>query len=637
MNVPNVNPTVSAPPAAPRPAAPKPIGPVMTERKVQAARKSIVTVDARLYGVKPQALSKYMNDMIKSSPFNGIIYNKTMFTIAKNNESHLKQISAITDKNHRALLGFNADFMAAHEETIKHLESLKAEYKKPNATTHKIEELINGEEEDRRRAIYAKREKQPGENGTDNTEIIKELTIENANLEKILKEGEQQAKDAKKSSAGGLLGFIKNPIGFIWDMLGSIPGGRLIGGLAAAAGIGAIIMHILPNTMKALYNMIVPEPLQRFLEDIKTMASSFKDNPLKFIGDRLAASVKFLSDMLKTQFVDPVIYHIKMGMASIRAFVDHPIDFAARDKELNELTKGLIEPTSVSFDVGKAMNDILVKGTYSSEEIKTIQKPQDVSEKMVSILNTHMTDKSKELMNSDYAKKYWGNADFGNTSVQTNDFPSAPSSKEPFNIKLNDTSVHMQGLKPNVYKNFMGMAQEYNEKTGKNILVTSAFRTYDEQAALAEKYKNQPGRVAAPGHSLHETGLAIDIDPQNANELDKLGLLDNYKFNRPLINSRVPEPWHIQPISTASTGQDSPYKGDPMPARSLSPEVKSLQILKSEMENSTQIGIDNANKKYNDALAMQKASIDGLNKVIAAVNNIKTTNMPVINLGAIAN
>ncbi len=47
---------------------------------------------------------------------------------------------------------------------------------------------------------------------------------------------------------------------------------------------------------------------------------------------------------------------------------------------------------------------------------------------------------------------------------------------------------------------------------GKKIDVISGLRTYDEQAALYQKYLNGTGNLAAPpGHSNHETGDAADV------------------------------------------------------------------------------------------------------------------------------
>lgn len=99
-------------------------------------------------------------------------------------------------------------------------------------------------------------------------------------------------------------------------------------------------------------------------------------------------------------------------------------------------------------------------------------------------------------------------------------------------------------LDPNVRELFTGMAKEYNTLTGKSIPVNEAFRSYEDQARL---YREKPGLAAKPGNSTHEFGLAIDINSDNANELEKLGLLKKYGFTRPIGT----ELWHIEPIGVS--------------------------------------------------------------------------------------
>jgi uncharacterized protein YcbK (DUF882 family) len=98
--------------------------------------------------------------------------------------------------------------------------------------------------------------------------------------------------------------------------------------------------------------------------------------------------------------------------------------------------------------------------------------------------------------------------------------------------------VDIKDLKPGVYDKFTSMAQEYQDKTGQSITVNSGFRSRAEQAQL---YATNP-YAAAPGHSLHERGNALDVQSFNAGQLDSLGLLDKYGFKRPVPG----EPWHLQ-------------------------------------------------------------------------------------------
>lgn len=102
-----------------------------------------------------------------------------------------------------------------------------------------------------------------------------------------------------------------------------------------------------------------------------------------------------------------------------------------------------------------------------------------------------------------------------------------------------DTSIDK--LNPAFLKSLGGMAEEYNQATGKTLNVNEGFRTYEQQAALYAKY---PHKAAPPGSSLHEKGLAVDIDSAQLNELDKLGLMRKYGITRPVGG----ETWHAEPI-----------------------------------------------------------------------------------------
>lgn len=108
-------------------------------------------------------------------------------------------------------------------------------------------------------------------------------------------------------------------------------------------------------------------------------------------------------------------------------------------------------------------------------------------------------------------------------------------------IKLNNNIRHLTGLDPSVYKLLTGMAKEYHELTGKSLGMNQGFRSYDEQMAL---HKKNPSLAAKPGRSLHEKGLAVDINSVDIVVLEKMGLLKKYGFSASVGG----ETWHIEPI-----------------------------------------------------------------------------------------
>ncbi len=104
--------------------------------------------------------------------------------------------------------------------------------------------------------------------------------------------------------------------------------------------------------------------------------------------------------------------------------------------------------------------------------------------------------------------------------------------------------VDVDGLQDNMYARLAGMAQEYYAKTGKRMQINSGYRDSRKQAELYAKIG--PPNAAPPGRSLHERGLAVDMNSADANEAIKLGLFDKYGFKRPIAK----ETWHVEPVET---------------------------------------------------------------------------------------
>lgn len=97
--------------------------------------------------------------------------------------------------------------------------------------------------------------------------------------------------------------------------------------------------------------------------------------------------------------------------------------------------------------------------------------------------------------------------------------------------------AHFRQADPALQSAFVAMAQEYYAQTKKKLHINSAFRSLQEQANVL----STSGMKAAPGHSLHESGKALDIDSNEVADLSRLGLLERYKFN-----TLAGDPMHIQ-------------------------------------------------------------------------------------------
>ena len=108
-------------------------------------------------------------------------------------------------------------------------------------------------------------------------------------------------------------------------------------------------------------------------------------------------------------------------------------------------------------------------------------------------------------------------------------------------IKLQDGNEDIQNLNPITLNKLKNMASEYMSETGEQLQVNSAYRGLKEQKYL---FENLPkGAASAPGGSMHNFGVAIDIPSKQVNMLKKNGLLSKYNFGTPY---KIKEPWHLQ-------------------------------------------------------------------------------------------
>lgn len=94
------------------------------------------------------------------------------------------------------------------------------------------------------------------------------------------------------------------------------------------------------------------------------------------------------------------------------------------------------------------------------------------------------------------------------------------------------------------------MNAAFRQRFGYDVKINSGGRTYAEQAAAYARYKAGKGNLAAaPGHSVHESGRAIDLGGafQNAGSAEHRWLQANayrWGFKWTGKNFKQFEPWH---------------------------------------------------------------------------------------------
>lgn len=125
----------------------------------------------------------------------------------------------------------------------------------------------------------------------------------------------------------------------------------------------------------------------------------------------------------------------------------------------------------------------------------------------------------------------------------------------------------LKQVKKDTYKAFIKMNKDA-KKLGLNIYILSAYRSYDYQYKLYNRYVKNDGlkktnkSSAKPGYSEHQTGLAIDVSsgfnvPLNEfgstkeyewliNNSYKYGFILRYPKGKENITGYMYEPWHYR-------------------------------------------------------------------------------------------
>ena len=304
--IPNVNPKptgAAAKPAAaaPAPAAKKPTGPVMEQRKVVAAQKTGMIVDARLYGVKPMDLAKFINTMIKPGPYSGYVYNQKMMNIANISLMYTKTLSADIKNIAVSTEKLKSGVGSAFGKIIGIMS-------KGNVISEREMIEKNAKEQD----ILSKNPKEDP--------AYKELVLSNAYLHALVLDGEDEKKEIKKHKGGGsILGFLKNLPDVIMSVFKVPILGPVLAGLIAG-GLGVLITKLFGKTAKALWDVFAPTWLKDFVKGVQGFFQGVQDffgnmfkkggDPFGFIGKRLSESMSALYDWFKEDFIKPIVQNI---------------------------------------------------------------------------------------------------------------------------------------------------------------------------------------------------------------------------------------------------------------------------------------------------------------------------------------
>lgn len=301
--------------------------------------------------------------------------------------------------------------------------------------------------------------------------------------------------------------------------------------------------------------------IKRFLPGYKAfLEAMYAANSKIYLDDLDKLKDEELFKLISVLRIPVSIYDVK----SIPVFdkPDTTVDKQQIDDLLNNIREAIKkksttgkgrDPKQVSNDNKQNAKDNKVAQDMDSKAIKDQAKsmlppPSTSNQRLPSANKNDMSapagsgvegeSKPKEAPSEKLSDKAIGKLNQATGSLQTGN-----KALEGIATKLDMSKIY--NLDPNVLELFSGMAKEYHNLTGKVINVNEAFRSRQDQEAMFRKYG--PGRAARPGTSLHEHGLAIDINSVTADELDKLGLMRKYGFTRPIGG----EKWHLEPAGVA--------------------------------------------------------------------------------------
>ncbi len=124
------------------------------------------------------------------------------------------------------------------------------------------------------------------------------------------------------------------------------------------------------------------------------------------------------------------------------------------------------------------------------------------------------------------------------------------------------------------------------KNNGLELMVSSAFRSYNFQKGLYNRYVIQQGEAVAdtqsarPGHSEHQTGLAIDVEPASrkceveecfadtpegqwiAQHAHEYGFIIRYGKDQEAMTGYIYEPWHLRYVGKP-LAEEVQKKGNP--------------------------------------------------------------------------
>jgi zinc D-Ala-D-Ala carboxypeptidase len=145
-------------------------------------------------------------------------------------------------------------------------------------------------------------------------------------------------------------------------------------------------------------------------------------------------------------------------------------------------------------------------------------------------------------------------------------------------VRPNVSSINGHKIRSDAASALESMFKAARAEGAGGMALLSGYRSYNTQASLYDAKLASAGRteadkwVARPGHSEHQTGLAVDISPVGASNCSsytcigstpqgrwlaanawRFGFVLRYESGRTSVTGYNPEPWHFRFVGTAAS------------------------------------------------------------------------------------
>jgi D-alanyl-D-alanine carboxypeptidase len=187
----------------------------------------------------------------------------------------------------------------------------------------------------------------------------------------------------------------------------------------------------------------------------------------------------------------------------------------------------------------------------------------------------HPEDSSDSKNSKNFNKKQFSFNDPASIWAVVNKGRALPSSYTPVDLVAPNVPLRLPGSDPEMQIRAVAAAdlqEMFNnaKKQGLNLMLSSGYRSYVLQQSVYGSNVNSEGQQGAdsssakPGHSEHQTGLAVDVEPSSrecevepcfANTTEgkwlaansfKYGFIIRYQKNQEKLTGYEYEPWHVR-------------------------------------------------------------------------------------------